>query len=263
MVLKKNKIFKILLFFLLLSILFTYYVQSKSLNSIFYFLKSFQSNEDINTILNVFYLNSKCECKKKKTIQINKYENYYSVKLLEDDKDSAKNVSYNLTKDEFDTFNTTCDLYNVLRRSKSQKVISYSLYGKNKAYYNKLKKLSKDIKSMYPGWLMRVYYNDSIDKSIICEVECLKSDDGSLIDNSDFCNVNDIDLNLKNIEKRNNHLKLNANYIHSMKWRWFPIGDSFVDIFSSRDTDSYILQREVDSVNVWLNSNKVGHIMRG
>ena len=48
-----------------------------------------------------------------------------------------------------------------------------------------------------------------------------------------------------------------------MKWRWLPIGDSFVDIFSSRDSDSYFLQREVDSVNVWLSSNKPGHIMRG
>ena len=46
-------------------------------------------------------------------------------------------------------------------------------------------------------------------------------------------------------------------------WRWFPIGDSFVDVFSSRDTDSYIIQREIDSVNAWLESDKVGHIMRG
>lgn len=36
-----------------------------------------------------------------------------------------------------------------------------------------------------------------------------------------------------------------------------------VDVFSSRDTDSYILQRELDSVNVWLSSDKPGHIMRG
>ena len=47
-----------------------------------------------------------------------------------------------------------------------------------------------------------------------------------------------------------------------MKWRWLPIGDSFVDAFSSRDSDSFILQREVDSVKLWLKSDKVGHIMR-
>ena len=36
----------------------------------------------------------------------------------------------------------------------------------------------------------------------------------------------------------------------------------FVDIFSSRDSDSYILQREADSVNFWLNTSKIGHVMR-
>lgn len=46
-------------------------------------------------------------------------------------------------------------------------------------------------------------------------------------------------------------------------WRWFPIGDHFVDVFLSRDTDSQIFQREVDAVNYWLYANKTAHIMRG
>ena len=48
-----------------------------------------------------------------------------------------------------------------------------------------------------------------------------------------------------------------------MMWRWLPIGDSFVDVFNSRETDSFILQRELDSVQYWLKSNKTDHIMRG
>jgi hypothetical protein len=150
-------------------------------------------------------------------------------------------------------------MYNVLRRGKHQKVIGYSLYGKNKFYYDKLKNLTKQINQFYPGWIMRVYYDDSIDQSIICEIECARKSDepnAELIDNVDFCNVNRLRLKL------NEDVEVNANYTHKMKWRWFPIGDSFVDIFSSRDSDSFILQREVDSVNVWLNSDKVGHIMR-
>ena len=55
----------------------------------------------------------------------------------------------------------------------------------------------------------------------------------------------------------------NASYMHAMMWRWLPIGDLFVDVFSSRDSDSEIIQREEHSVNAWLNSNKVAHIMRG
>ena len=55
----------------------------------------------------------------------------------------------------------------------------------------------------------------------------------------------------------------NASYIHAMEWRWFPIRDQFVDVFMSRDSDSIFIQREIDSVNAWLKTNKVGHIMRG
>lgn len=54
-----------------------------------------------------------------------------------------------------------------------------------------------------------------------------------------------------------------AEYIHAMKWRWFPIFDRFVDVFMSRDIDSIIYQREIKAVNAWLESDKPGHIMRG
>ena len=215
-------------------------------------------------VLNVYYLNSNCDCKKDKNIAIYKYENYYAVKMYNTDKDSAKEL-YTISKDEFEKSNFTCDLYNVLRRGKSQKVLGFSLYGKNRFYYNKLKNITKQIKELYPGWLMRIHYDESIDKSIICEIECEKNDiDGSIIDNSDFCNINDINLKLAYLENSSRvDLKLNANYMHAMKWRWLPIGDSFVDVFSSRDSDSYVIQREIDSANVWFNSDKVGHIMRG
>lgn len=47
-----------------------------------------------------------------------------------------------------------------------------------------------------------------------------------------------------------------------MSWRWLPIGDNFVDFVASRDTDAWISQRELESVNVWLNSNTLFHVMR-
>lgn len=45
-------------------------------------------------------------------------------------------------------------------------------------------------------------------------------------------------------------------------WRWIPIGDDFVDYFASRDTDSELIQRERDSVNVWFKEKRPFHIMR-
>ena len=40
------------------------------------------------------------------------------------------------------------------------------------------------------------------------------------------------------------------------------MADDFVDVFSSRDSDSNIIQREKDSVGEWLKSNNLFHIMR-
>jgi hypothetical protein len=109
---------------------------------------------------------------------------------------------------------------------------------------------------------MRIYYDESIDKSIICEIECQKNEKEAYYDNVDFCDINNIELKV-NYSKLVGDLTLNGSYIHAAIWRWFPIGDSFVEVFSSRDTDSFLIQREIDSVNVWLKSDKVGHIMRG
>ena len=104
--------------------------------------------------------------------------------------------------------------------------------------------------------LIRIYYDNSINKSIICDIECTKHQDEYLYDNVDFCDIEKLNMNLSD-------KFTNSSYIHSMKWRWFPLGDSFVDIFSSRDIDSYILPREIDAVDEWISSNKTGHIMRG
>jgi hypothetical protein len=38
--------------------------------------------------------------------------------------------------------------------------------------------------------------------------------------------------------------------------------DPNVDVFISRDSDSVILQREVDAVDEWLRSNYTFHVMR-
>ncbi len=128
---------------------------------------------------------------------------------------------------------------------------------------------------MYPGWVMRVYLDSSIDHSLKCELECLKDENGSFLDNVDFCVIEKIPGHQNSkltyrswseiLQSNSSELESSwdAMYMHSMQWRWFPINDPFVDVFMSRDSDSIIIQREVDSVNAWLESDKVGHIMRG
>ena len=217
--------------------------------------------DNIDNDSDTLRFSSTCECKKSKSLVIRRHESYSSV-YSSDENNQSFTFMYDMANDELERSNFTCDLYNALRRGKSQKVIGFSLYNKNKFYYDKLKAITVQLKKLYPEWIMRVHYDQSINKSIICEIECQRdSTSGALLDNADFCDINNIQMKLD--AQASNNSRLNASYIHSMKWRWFPIGDSFVDVFSSRDTDSYLLQREVDSVNVWLNSNKISHIMRG
>jgi hypothetical protein len=179
--------------------------------------------------------------------------NYNYDIYLYDEENNIKKFYYSLSNFEYENAKITCDRYSVLRRGRNQKVISYSLFGTNKFYYEKLKEITKEAKKVYPDWLIRIYYDYSIDKSIICDIECEN------YDNSDFCNINQLN---RNLIDNNDESLLNANYIHKMMWRYFPLADDFVDLASFRDTDSFIIQREIDSVNVWLNSDKIGHIMR-
>ena len=222
------------------------------------YLKRKEKQFILENIINASY-KSACECKNSITVNTKKLDDCIQVSVF-DNKTQKVSSAYTIEYNDIKNSIHTCSLFNNLRRGRNQKVIGYSLYGKNKFYYAKLKNITRQAKLMYPDWVIRVYYDDSIDASIICEVECQKDNLGNfLLDNSDFCNINDLSLKLYD-QNRN---KLNAVYIHAMMWRWFPIGDSFVDIFSSRDTDSNIIQREKDSVSAWLDSDKVGHIMRG
>ena len=108
----------------------------------------------------------------------------------------------------------------------------------------------------YNDWTIRIYHDDTIDESIICEIECMKnSQTNEFYNNVDFCNV-------KQIPKSPLDM-LDLSYLLPMTWRWLPIGDQFVDLFMSRDTDSCIFEREVAAVKEWLNSTTLFHIMKG
>ena len=207
---------------------------------------------------------SHCECQTYEEIALTKFDTHYQVASL-NKLTNKETILYNIEFDEFHKLNLTCNLYDTLRRGKGRKVLSYSLYGKQDKYYRKLKSIMKQVKQIFPNdWTIRIYHDDSINKSIICELKCLKESNGQMMDVVDFCNIqNEVNLKPISFESLNNKSQLKFDYVHAMKWRFFPIGDSFVDAFLSRDTDSNVLQRQFDSVKVWLESDKVGHIMRG
>jgi hypothetical protein len=200
---------------------------------------------------------SDCECNgKSNRIHVLKSINADNVTVYGiyelNNTNSERIFRYNLSEHEMKTSMITCSRFHSLRRGKNQRIVSFSLYGRDEFYYTKLQKLTELVKEFYPGWIIRIYHDDTIDKSVKCELECLATG------NIDFCSINKMVLNLD----PEMMLTLDAYYVHAMKWRWLPIGDSFVDVFTSRDADSVILKREVDSVNEWLNSSKFCHIMR-
>ena len=207
-------------------------------------------------------LGSNCECKKhQKFILTKNSQNLISV-YMHDTKLNITERVLRLIESQFYSLNFTCNLYSVLRRGFNQRVVSYSLFGRNGRYTEKLKWLGVQINKLYPGWFMRVYHDNTIDPNLICETECWsKNQNHEMInlDNSDFCNISDLNWNLKNL--LSNQTK-NVSYVNAAKWRWLPLADNFVDVMSSRDSDSYIYEREVSSAMVWMNSSKIGHIMR-
>jgi hypothetical protein len=208
-------------------------------------------------------LKSKCNCvdnpNRQLEISLNEKKNSYTIKsfLNKQNLEFTNEIPFH----NFGTFNFTCDLYNTFKRPhyKNKKIVGFSLYGKLERYYKDLKKIVKQIKQFYPDWIVRVYHDDSINIQSKCEIECLTDENNNLLKNTDFCDITNLPISNSFFENKT----WNAKYIHAKIWRWLPLGDSFVDTFISRDSDSFIMQRELDSVNMWLNSNKSAHIMRG
>ena len=125
-------------------------------------------------------LKSSCDCRKIDEIIIQKTDLNISVSLRTKS-NTEKKLLLKMSKQQFYNLRFTCDLFNVLRRGPSQKVLSYSLYGKQVRYYKILKDIARQAKQFYPDWIIRIYHDDSIDESIKCELECLKDADNSTL----------------------------------------------------------------------------------
>ena len=247
----KSFYFKIV-FFLCLIFLICFYEKLSIKNYSFKIIQSLKvNNSDLVELIQI-KSESDCECKKDEFVKVMHNENNSNFQIIYENKHSngsKSKVNYEIKS--LNHLQFTCNLFDSLRRGKDQKVLSYSLYGNNPLYFDNLRNLTKLIKKMYPTWTIRIYHDDTIKKSIKCNIECQEDD---IVD---FCNINKLK------KTAFSEKSWSASYMHKMAWRWLPIGDSFVNTFSSRDSDSIIIQRELDSVKVWLESNKSGHIMRG
>jgi hypothetical protein len=146
-----------------------------------------------------------------------------------DTRDNQKRLLFKLDRNEINSANFTCDLFSEFRRGKHQKVISYTLFGTDSRYYNKIPSIIKQAKYFYPDWTIRIYADDNLNETTKCNYEC------SLESNVDFCNVNRLPISL------NENVSWSASHIMPTMWRFLPMRDSFVKFMISRDSDSFII----------------------
>jgi len=114
-----------------------------------------------------------------------------------------------------------------------ERVISFSIYGQYPKYTVGLLRNLELSKQIYRGWVVYIYYNNTVPSYIIDEYK--KFDNVKLFD-------------MTNID------------IPGMFWRFTP--QENVERFISRDADSRLSHRERYAVDDWIESNKTLHILR-
>ena len=119
-----------------------------------------------------------------------------------------------------------------------KKIISYSVY--NKRPKDVLGLVMNCIVSeyVYPGWINRIYYDDTVPS------ECI-----------------DIMTKLPNTEMINMKGHWLSDY-NKMMWRFLPFSDPDIEAMICRDGDSLVSKREKVCVDEWMSSNKTLHIIR-
>jgi len=119
-----------------------------------------------------------------------------------------------------------------------KKIISFSLWGNNEIYTIGAIKNALIAKDKYPDFECWFYIHyETVPINIIEQLQIMT--------------------NVHIIPKSGN-----LNTVKPMMWRFEAIDDPNVEIMMPRDTDTRILDREVQAVNDWLNSNTLFHIMR-
>lgn len=188
-------------------------------------------DNQLNIIDNIklFYHKSFCQCKIDEIVSLEKKQSGdYSVNIFNNTK-GEKVLKYDLSRTEYLNLKLTCDAYKSLRRGYGQKVISLSFLSDDNINYGNVKLLATEVKKLHPDWIIRIYHNKSVSSFHICDLECLREDNQQILDNLDFCDVNNL-----------NEEYLGTNLIKPNRWKLLPIGDSFVDVFLTDEIDQNV-----------------------
>eukprot|EP00729_Bicosta_minor_P014031 gene14031-30990_t len=115
-------------------------------------------------------------------------------------------------------------------------VVCYSMYGGASPRYTDGAFANTElIKAVFPGWVMRVYHDDTVPADILKELQQL------------------------GVELRD---MTRSGLSNKMTWRFTAASDASVDRFLIRDLDSRLSIREKVAVDEWILSGKKFHVMR-
>lgn len=120
-----------------------------------------------------------------------------------------------------------------------KKVVSFCLYGSAATYIIGMRENMKLANEIFTDWNVYIYYNSTVPTKYIEEFQ--KS--------GAYCYL------CENIGENK------CNW-EGMFWRWYPLEDSSVDYWISRDADSRLTKRELIIVNEWISSGKTLHCIR-
>lgn len=118
-----------------------------------------------------------------------------------------------------------------------KKIISFSLYGSDPKYSNGMICNLELAKIIYPDWICRVYYGNSVPKSVM-----------DLIKSYNNCEVV--------------LMEEGEDKLFPMIWRFLPIDDVNVEVMLSRDADARLSYREKECVDIFLQSTSLLHSIR-
>ena len=118
-----------------------------------------------------------------------------------------------------------------------KRIISFSIWGDSPKYIDGALKNIELAKIFYPGWIVRFYYQDDMDRNLI-----------------GFIKTHGVEMRPKPFYRDN---------WFGLYWRFCPMyDDRNIERFIVRDTDAKLNAREADAVQQWIESKKPFHIMR-
>ncbi|GAB6026020.1 hypothetical protein CHUAL_011983 [Chamberlinius hualienensis] len=143
---------------------------------------------------------------------------------------------------------STCDQF-ATSRGENQKVISYSLTGKNvETALQNIEINANSISTWLPEWVIRVYHNINVSDTFAAQQLCTT---WCKYQGVDFCQVSHLPPPL-----------YDQTNTSSSVWKFLVLGDPLVERFMISDVNSLIGEADVYSIQRWIQSNESWSFMR-